>query len=285
MDRRPDFPPAPTEATGGWRSLYRVAAVAAGLQFLAMFAYLYTGDMLPTAAEVFAAMQSQPLGGLRYGDFTTLVMVAMYDPVALCIWRVVRRRDHAWATVGLGMVLVAVTLTCASHPGHSLIHLSEQHAAATSDAEREALRIAGDAVLATGIWNATSGFVGGIGLQGGAVVLSLLMLRCRGFSRATAWFGLAANGLDLAQHLLGGVGLHPPGWLMMFAGLAYVPWFPLLSYDLWVAGRRAAERENAVPLEPHVASAGDQAPPAPRPAAPGPPPAPVAEAGGGAPGR
>jgi hypothetical protein len=96
---------------------------------------------------------------------------------------------------------------------------------------------AGEAIIASDMWNSTAGFMAGILLQGAGVLISIILLRSSNFSRITAYAGILANGFDLAQHLI-----HPfipsiasiPG---MIAGLSYLIWFPMLGRDFFRLGR------------------------------------------------
>ena len=74
--------------------------------------------------------------------------------------------------------------------------------AAVSDAQRTQLVAAGQAIIASDMWNGTAAYMGGILLQGSGVMISVIMLRSREFSKVTAIAGSLGNALDLTQHLL-----------------------------------------------------------------------------------
>lgn len=94
------------------------------------------------------------------------------------------------------------------------------------------LQAAGEAILAADMWHATGAFVGAILLQAGAVLASLVMLRTRVFSKATAWVGLLTHGLDLLHVLLGPF-MPRAGFLFMaMAGPLYLIWLPLVGRRL-----------------------------------------------------
>jgi hypothetical protein len=66
------------------------------------------------------------------------------------------------------------------------------------------------------------------------------MLGSKDFSKVTAYAGLLGNGFDLVQHVL-----HPfvpsvSAFIMMFMGLFYLVWFPMLARDLLRLGRRGS---------------------------------------------
>jgi hypothetical protein len=137
--------------------------------------------------------------------------------------------------------LIAVTICFASESTFSLLHLGGQYAAAVSEAQRAQLLAAGEAVIASDFWNSSGAYMSGILLQGGGVIISLVMLRSRDFSKVTAIAGLLGNALDLIQHLL-----HPftpslSATIQMLMGPFYLLWFPLLARDLFRLGQNSAK--------------------------------------------
>jgi hypothetical protein len=97
--------------------------------------------------------------------------------------------------------------------------------------------------------------VGGLLLQSGAVLISVVMLRSRSFGKAAAWVGILTHGLDLA-HILVGFAAPAVGSMIMYAaGPLYLTWFPMVAWKLFRLGRAAA---NAQP-QWTIASAGGQA--------------------------
>jgi hypothetical protein len=118
-----------------------------------------------------------------------------------------------------------------------MLHLSDQYAAATTAAQRSQLLAAGEAIIASDMWNSSGGFMAGILLQGAGVLISVVMLRSQDFSRVTAYAGLLGNGFDLAQHILHPFAPSVSATLLMIAGPFYLVWFPMLARDLLRLGR------------------------------------------------
>jgi hypothetical protein len=113
-----------------------------------------------------------------------------------------------------------------------MLPLSDKFAAATTDAPRNQLLAAGEAVMASDIWHSTGAILGGVLLQCGAVLISLAMLRGNVFNKATAWLGIVMHGLDLA-HILGGLVLPGSGMILLsIAGPLYPIWFLLVALRL-----------------------------------------------------
>jgi hypothetical protein len=190
-----------------------------------------------TAAEYFRVLGDDRLVGLIRLDFTTLLLLSLFPFTTLGIYAALRRSNQAYAVLATIIILAGMMLGLANHSAFSMIHLSDQFAAATSLAQQEQLLAAGEAVIASDMWNSTAGFLAGIFMQGAFVFISVVMLRSKEFSRWTAYTGILANGLDLA-HVF--IGLFLPSLaviLLSVGGLFYLVWFPLLARDLIKAGR------------------------------------------------
>ena len=149
-----------------------------------------------------------------------------------------RQHNKAYASLAMALMFVGMTLTLATHSAFSMVRLSDQFAAATSAAQKGQLLAAGEAVISSDMWNSTAGFLAGIFLQGGSVLISVLMLGSKKFSRATGITGILANGFDLAHVLLALFNPALAAILLVIAGPFYLLWFPLLARDLTKLGRR-----------------------------------------------
>ena len=140
------------------------------------------------------------------------------------------------------LAFVGVTLILSTPSVLSLIHLSNQYAAATTEARRALLLAAGEAVMSTDLWHSTGAMIGGLLLQLAGLLISVAMLKTRSFSKLTGYLGIVTHGLDLA-HILIGVFVPTAGAiLMVLAGPLYLIWFPLVSRRLYNLGRVEADR-------------------------------------------
>jgi hypothetical protein len=223
-------------------SFYRIGGIAAWLQLIITVALIavtfVVGGKPTTAGEYFAVYHDQPLIGLLRDDFSSLIVVGLYLGLVPALYLALRRVDETIATFAALFNLIVVVLVFATHTGFSMMVLSQRYAAASTAAESAGLLAAGEAVLASDIWNSTGGYMSGILLQGAGMLFSLVMLRSDDFGKVTGWAGLLANGIDLLQHVL-----HPftpalSATILYFAGPFYLLWFPLMGRDLLRLARR-----------------------------------------------
>lgn len=234
--------------TTDWGQLCKLGGVVTWIQFgcllISMAVILIVGGEPKTAAEYYAVLQNDGLAGLLRLDFTTLIMLALFPFSAVAIYAALRRRQQGYALLGMVLILLGTILGLVNHSAFSLMHLSDLHSAATTTTQQEQLIAAGEAVIASDLWNSTAGFLAGLFMQGGFVFISLVMLRGKEFGRGTAYTGLIANGLDFF-HVL--VALAMPSLasiLLYIGGIFYLFWFPLLGRDLLKSGRRESRSRS-----------------------------------------
>ena len=138
----------------------------------------------------------------------------------------------------MALIFVGMILGLAPHSAFSIINLSDQFAAASSPAQQEQLLAAGQAVISSDMWNSTSGFLAGIFLQGGTVLISILILQSKKFSKATGITGILSNGFDFLHVFVALLNPTLCILLLYISGPFYLLWFPLLGRDLIKLGRR-----------------------------------------------
>ena len=229
------------------KNLYRIGGISALLQLAAILASIGIAAALgprPTsAAEFFAIQHANPLAALLRGDFVLMFfLLGAYLGTFPALWWNLRHVHPIAATFAALFTIIAVMLSFSGESTFAMLHLGDLYATASSESARTQLLAAGEAVLAAGWWNSSGSYMTGILLQGSGVIISLVMLRSRDFSKVTAVSGLLGNALDLIQHLL-----HPfvPSiavLIQMFMGIFYFVWFPMLARDFFkLANGQVAE--------------------------------------------
>lgn len=181
--------------------------------------------------------------GLLRLDLPTVAALPLYYLLFLGIFVALRKSDRANALLSVVLAFAGVTLVLATPTALSMVQLSDKFAAATSDTARNQLLAAGEALMATDIWHSTGAIIGGVLLQCGAVLISVVMLRGAVFSKVTAWLGIIMHGLDLA-HILGGLFLPVSGMILLaIAGPLYPIWFLLVGLRLLRLAARNDRRQ------------------------------------------
>jgi hypothetical protein len=234
---------AETTVESNLKSLYTLGGIAAILQLIAILSYsILVGLLGPkpvSAAEYFDAYQNSPMGAFLRGDFLLMLLIGLYLGTFPALYAALRRLSPVYAALATLFTLLAVAGSFATESSFSLLHLGEQYVSTTNEAMRSQLQAAGEAVIASDMWNSSAAYMGGILLQGSGVMISVIMLRSKDFSKVTAYSGLLGNGLDLIQHILHIFLPSVSSFITIFMGVFYFVWFPMLARDLFRLAKKS----------------------------------------------
>jgi hypothetical protein len=182
--------------------------------------------------ECFNMLQENKVQGLLRLDILTVFTVPLYYLLFFSLFVALKNTNFGIISIAAILVFAGVTLFLSMPSVFSYLNLSNKFAAATSDFQRNQLLAAGEAIWASDIWHGTGTIIGGILLQSGALLFSIVMLKSTIFSRLTALVGIVMYGLDLL-HIIIGLIIPSIGSILMFiAGPIYLLWFPLVGLRL-----------------------------------------------------
>lgn len=148
-----------------------------------------------SAEDWFAQFQADRLLGLALFDVFDLVNYFLVGLIFLALYAALRRTSQGAMLVATVLGLLGITVHFASNQAFSMLDLSDQYAAATTEAQRAILLASGEAMLA--VHQGTGSYLGLFLVTLAGLIISIVMLRSSVFSRATAWVGILANGLAL----------------------------------------------------------------------------------------
>jgi hypothetical protein len=185
-----------------------------------------------TVEQTFSVLQDNRLHGLLRLDILTVFVMPLYYLLFYSLYIALKKTNPALVTISTILAFAGVTLFLATPSVFSYLHLSDKFAAATSEFQKNQILAAGESILASDMWHGTGAKIGGLLLQTGALLISVVMLRTSIFNRFTALTGIVTHGLDLL-HLIIGFFLPVLGNILMFiAGPLYLLWFPLVGLRL-----------------------------------------------------
>jgi len=226
------------------KGMYRIGAAAAlillaySVSTIVVLAWL--GGPPNTAQECFDLLRKNPLTTVLRLDLLTILVMPIFYFLYAGLFGALRRSSFPVTALSTALAFVGVTLILSTPSVLSLIHLSNQYAAATTEARRTLLLAAGEAVMSADMWHSTGAMIGGLLLQLAGVLISVAMLKTGVFSKLTGYLGIVTHGLDLA-HIVIGVFVPAAGViLMVLAGPLYLVWFPLVGRRLYQLGRPEA---------------------------------------------
>jgi hypothetical protein len=226
----------PVEAGSSWRTLYRAAGAAAlitaaliPIQIAVFLAYPYPD----TVAGWFALLRDNPLAGLVNLDLLLVVDNVLLVIIALAVYVALRRTSPSVTTMATGLWLLAIVMVIAANPAVEMLSLSNQFAAATTEAQRSTALAAGQALLAG--WEGTAFQVGYIVGQLAGIMLGIIMLRGNLFGRAVPYTLILGNVLGFGYYLPT-VGLA----ISALSGVVLWAWYLLVARRFLQLGRSPA---------------------------------------------
>ena len=194
-----------------WKSLYKVGGVAAlmaGILFRRNYAAeigLFSEVPSPaTANDWFALLQSNRLLGLAYFHIFDLVNYVLVSLMFVALFVALKRVNKNYMAIAIAFGFLGIAVYFASNTAFSMLSISDQYAAATSDTGRSTLLAAGEALLAInrftnpGAHPGSGGFMSLLLIALAGMIISVVMLRSKIFNRGTAIIGILASGFDLA---------------------------------------------------------------------------------------
>lgn len=186
------------------RSLYKLGGTAAGIAAVLILGELIGLIFYPqpgTVRDWFLLFQQNRLIGLL--DFWGLEvpLYVMLTLVFLTLYAALRTTNAGRMLIALTFALLGSGVFLATNNPFAMLSLSDQYAAATTEAERSTFLAAGQAVLVNTNQRAVGGFNLGLFLVSAAgLIVSAVMLQSAVFSSRTAYAGLLAHGLSIADY-------------------------------------------------------------------------------------
>jgi hypothetical protein len=211
-----------------WKDLYRVAGIVAVISIIVILLGIVCYFFWPyapgsqTTEEIFLLLQSDPLGGLISLDFLLLVGNLLSIMLFLALYVSLKPVNESYALIALVVGLVGVVLLVPARPILELFALAKLYASATTEVAQSRYLAAGESLLAMfdGIGWFTNTLLGALSL----LISSLLMLRSKIYSRATAYVGIVTNAA-VCGFFLPGIGL----FLLFLSLPGYMIWYFLLA--------------------------------------------------------
>jgi hypothetical protein len=182
-----------------WKSLYKVGGaatlimIAITLTQVVVFAFSpppYKG----TAVDWFTRFQNNALLGLLDFEVLLVVYVGLSTLVSLALFVALRRTSPTLTAIFLVLSLIGSAAFIFARPAFEMLSLSNQYAAATTDAQRAAFLAAGEAMLAVfrGTAYLASYLLGSIT----GLIIAAVMLRTSIFGRGIPYLRIASSVFD-----------------------------------------------------------------------------------------
>ena len=229
-------------AESHWNSLYIVGGLAALFSVVIVPVQLIVFTSVPeptTAVGWFDLFQQNKLVGLLSFEILFAVNAALGITTTLALYVALRRVNESWMAIALALGLIGAVTIIVARPAIDMLYLSDQHAAAATEAQKALFLAAGEALIAVrhGMAFHVSYNLANISL----LIIPAVMLQSRIFSRVTAYMGLLAG--------VFGFGLYAPTvglYISIFSVLFYAIWDILIARRLFQLGRSITPEKAAL---------------------------------------
>jgi hypothetical protein len=223
----------PSKSAYTWQTLHRVGGVTALAVLVLIPIQMVVFFIWPPPTTVmgwFTLFQDNALVGLLDMDLLLIIDYLLLIVVFSALWASLRRANESLMAIALILQLIATAAYLASTVAFEMLSLSNQYAAATTDAERSLFLAAGQAMLVT--WQGTAFDVSYVLSAIAVLTVSAVMLRSHMFSKVTGYAGLSAGILMSVPPTAGMIGI-------VFSLVSLVPlviWLTLIARRLLHSG-------------------------------------------------
>ncbi len=190
----------------------------------------------PTSAlDWFALLHDNRLVGLTLLNLFDIVNYALVGLILLGLYAALRPTKTSSATLALVIGTVGVGVYFACNQAFALAALSDQYAAAATDADRSMALSAGQALLAIQSSGAAYGngfFASFFCVELAGLIMAVIMLRSSLFGRITAYVGILANGFGLAYYMFQNTAPAFTAISMSLAAVCLLIWYLLIGVRL-----------------------------------------------------
>lgn len=227
-----------------WKGLYRIGGAAALIAAVLLLTEIIIFTIWPqpsTVTDYFALFQTSRLIGLLDFYFIEFLAYVLFIPMFLAIYVAIRRANKSCMALALLLAITGIAIFLATNNPFPMLSLSNQYASATTDAQKNLLLAAGQAILVNTNQRAVGGFnMGFLLLSIAGVIVSIVMLKSKTFSKAIAYVGVLTFAISLADYIRIVFMPSIPILLIIIAiasGLLWLLWLVLIARRLFQLGQ------------------------------------------------
>jgi hypothetical protein len=235
-------------ADSHWKSLYKIGgAIALIVVLVALLEVIITffpggGRTEPggvTVNDWFTLFHNNWFLGLRNLGLLNIIITTLGIPIFFALFSAHRRVNITYAALAMVIAFIGVAVFLATNRAFSMLDLSSQYAAATSDVQRAMLAAAGQAMLSVGQSHTPGTFLGFFLSEVASMIISIVMLQGKVFSKVTAYLGILGFGLLLVFEVCSSFVPALFNVAMLFAmsgGLLSMVWYILIARRFFQLG-------------------------------------------------
>jgi hypothetical protein len=189
-----------TAENNHWRSLYSYGGLAA-LGSVLVGVVEITITFLPggnvtcvTVFDWFTLFRNNWFMGLRNLGLLNIFFTALGIPTFFILYGAHRRTNQTLAALAMIVSFIGAAVFYATNRAFAMLDVSSQYVLATSEAQKAILAAAGQAMLSVGKSHTPGTFLAFFLSESAGILISVVMLRGKIFSKATAFAGIVGFG-------------------------------------------------------------------------------------------
>jgi hypothetical protein len=189
----------------------------------------------------FMLFQANPFMGLRDMGLLNIFLNALGILTYLALYAAHRKtNERLFATIATLISFFGIGIFFSTNRAFPMLALSNQHAAATTDAQRAMLEAAGQSMLSVGASHSPGTFLGFFLAEAAGVLISVAMLRGGVFSKINAYAGILGFAIlmvfEYFSSFVSGL-TDVTQTLAIFGGLLSMVWYLLIARKLFQLGK------------------------------------------------
>lgn len=154
-------------------------------------------EQVETVIDWFALLQNNWFIGLRNLGLLNIIMIALGIPVYFALYTAHRKVNKAFGAFAMIISFIGAAVFFATNRAFPMLELSKQYAGAITDSQRSGFLAAGQAMLSVGKSHSPGTFIAFFFGELSGILMSLVILKGKIFSKAAAPIGIIGFSLLL----------------------------------------------------------------------------------------
>lgn len=225
-----------------WKSLYRIGGTAPLITiafYLSQFLITFSGETYPSTAEGwFGLFLRNKLMGLFFLNALDIISIAILGLMYLALYVALRRINPSYMAVAAFFAFLGIAIFVSTRAAmvSGTLSLSDQYAAAITEAQRSLVLAAGLAIIS--LSRATPETIGFLFMAVASLIISVVFLQSEIFGNVMAYVGILAFVITLANDISIVTAPLVAPVLMPLNGFLWFIWWILVSRKLLQLARR-----------------------------------------------
>ena len=188
------------------KSFYKLAGTASLLALLVMVLEIFitflpgggrTESSVSTITDWFDLFRNNWFMGLRNLGLMNIFSIIFGIPIYLALYAVHRQVNKAYAALAAILFFIGLSVYVANNTAFPMLALSGKYTAASNVAQKSLIAAAGEALLAQGESHTPGTFPGFFLCEIAGILIGLVMLHGKIFSKLSAYLGIIGSGFLL----------------------------------------------------------------------------------------